>query len=576
MRYIYRQLNLVLIALTTSKIIAADTAEGGTHYGGVWWYVIAFSFGALVIWLARSFFKPIGTLAIDSSLAQLRSTYDAIDDGVLALDSESVAIAVNDEFRRILQCNVQDGQSVSELDAWLLYRVKRKEEFRRVWDEWANDLAAVGRLEVEFDSSDVTHIVVKVTPIRTHGGDLIGRLILLQDQTEKRQIRSELLHSNKLEAIGRMAGGIAHDFNNVLMAIAANLAVARMDEQATIATVKKELATAEEAAHRGAETVRQLLTFSSKKELDLEAHDINEVIRHLSALTRHTFDASLKFEYDLDKSNPRSLIERSAIEQVLLNLFVNAKDAMPNGGIITTSTRRIYNPATNEQFTLISVRDTGKGIPADVVDQIFEPFFTTKDADKGTGLGLSTSYRIIQQHGGSLTYCPCRGGGSEFQIMLPLFESMVARVPASTTLAQRGEGRILVVDDEDVVRTVAETVLRRYGYETASASDGREALKSIHRLMNSPDGKGLDLVLLDLTMPGMPGREVMQRIRQDYPSLPIILCSGYLISSSIGGGTEGPDAELQKPYSVKEMVSIVNQVLAESRAMKKAWRARMA
>lgn len=537
-------------------------------------FVFAIALGALIatglLWALGWITHPMNAGAVEDLLSCLTSSYEAIEDGVLAVDTNAKAIAVNDEFRRILQCDLRDGRTVSELDTYILNRVKRKDEFRSVWNDWAKDLSIVGRLEVEFDCPHVTHVVVKVSPIKNCAGELIGRLILLQDQSEKRQIRSELLHANKLEAVGRMAGGIAHDFNNVLMAIAANLSMARYDEQAKIGTVMKELSAAEEVAHRGAETVRQLLTFSSKRALDLEPHDINEVISHLSELTRHTFDASLKFEYNLDESAPKSLIEPSALEQVLLNLFVNAKDAMPQGGTITISTRKVHNPATDEQFTLISVRDTGIGVPPEYADRIFEPFFTTKDEDHGTGLGLSTSYRIVQQHGGSLTYSPCRNGGSEFQIFLPFYETAnPVAAPTATTQVHHGEGRILVVDDEQIVRSVTETILRRHGYDTVSASNGRDALKCIH----ASDGREIDLVLLDLTMPGMTGREVMQRIREDYPSLPIVLCSGYLISTSIGSQKDGPDAEIQKPYVVKELVSIVNQVLAERRAAKQNWRA---
>lgn len=511
--------------------------------------------------------------SFESVCAQFRTCLQTMDAGVLAIDKNATAIAVNDEFRRILQCNVLEGQSIDDLDAWISYRVKRKDVFQRIWHEWEDDFSAVGQIELEFDSSYITHALLRVFPITTKSGELVGRFIVLKDQTETSQLRSEILHASKLAAVGRMTGGIAHDFNNILMAIAANLAVLRLNEDATIASVSNELSAAEEAVRLGTATVRQLLKFSSKRELDVEPHNINNVITELSDLTKHTFDASFTFEFDLDSTTPRVLIQRSALEQVLLNLFVNARDAMPEGGVITTSTKRVHDPATNEQYALISVRDTGIGVPIELADRIFEPFFTTKEEDRGTGLGLSTSYRIIQQLGGSLTYLPCQHGGSEFQIVLPLYENAVISTTPHTTIAHRGEGRVLVVDDEDVVRSVAETVLRQHGYETLSASNGREALDCVHEHYDAVNGLGIDLVLLDLTMPGMAGREVMRHIRADYPELPIVLCSGYLVATSINGTIEGADAELQKPYSVKQLLSIVNHVLTTRRASKRKWRA---
>jgi CheY-like chemotaxis protein/anti-sigma regulatory factor (Ser/Thr protein kinase) len=356
-------------------------------------------------------------------------------------------------------------------------------------------------------------------------------------------------------------GGIAHDFNNVLMAISANLAVARGDETAKGSTVRRELIAAEEAAYRGADTVRQLLTFSTKAGLALEPHSVNTIIERLATLARHTFDASVKFDLDLDERDPIAMFEATALEQVLLNLYVNAKDAMPNGGCVTTATRVQTNEGTDEEVILIRVTDDGVGIPSEIADQIFDPFFTTKGHEFGTGLGLSTSYRIIEQHGGTLAYKRRHQGGSEFQIILPLYQGDSPK-PVPVPTIERGEGTVLVVDDDDVVRAVAESILRRHGYDTISAANGRECLDTLTQNYKRDGEPGVDLVLLDLTMPGMPGREVMQRIKENYPGTPVILCSGYLIAHNYESYAEqGPNAEIQKPYSVEELVATVNRVI---------------
>ena len=217
----------------------------------------------------------------------------------------------------------------------------------------------------------------------------------------------------------------------------------------------------------------------------------------------------------------------------------------------------VSNPATDEPVLMITVLDNGTGIPEEIRDRIFEPFFTTKSSDNGTGLGLSVSYRVILHHGGTLKYKPRRNGGSEFQIVLPLCSIEEPPVTETNDKLPRGSGTILVVDDEDVVRTVSQAMLERQGFRTIGAASGEAAINSV-----AYNSERIDAILLDLTMPGMSGREVMRIVRQKWPDIGIILCSGYVMEGLVGiRSNDGPDAEIRKPYSMKQLINTVDEVL---------------
>ena len=496
-----------------------------------------------------------------SMTAQLRSSYDAIDLGVLAIDRDQKALAVNNEFRRLTRSGHRAGDFMGHLRELLAKRVIQKEQLEDFWQTIESHPDASHSAEFDFEGSEPWRVVMRTAPIKVDDRQQpIGRLFVLRDETEKRRLQTELLHSNKLEAVGRMVGGVAHDFNNVLMAVAANLTIAQFDESVPVGSVRHELSVAEDAAYRGADIVRRLLNFSGKQELELQPQRINEVVNRLGDLVRHTFDASIRFDFRLDPSDPVVMVDSTAIEQVLLNLYVNARDAMPDGGCITTQTTVVENSATLEKVVMVSVEDNGLGVPAGVRDRIFDPFFTTKDSNHGSGLGLSVSYGVLQQHGGTLQYKNNPHGGSLFQLVLPLHCVADRTAPPVDSPLPRGRERILVVDDEDVVRAVASTMLRKQGFKPVGAPDGASALETLQREQGQ-----FDCVLLDLTMPGIPGREVLDTIKREWPRMPVILCSGYLGGELVAAGLHGPaDAEIPKPYSMKQLLTTLDEVLTAS------------
>lgn len=513
----------------------------------------------------------------DAIAAQLRSSYDSIDDGLLAVGPSNEILAVNSEACRIIGCALETGDSASRLGEVIATRLNEPRAFLDSWKTSYVDPGLECDLDLEFVSPEPSNVAVRTAPIMSlEKKTPIGRLWVFRDETEKRKLQAELLHSNKLDAIGRLVSGVAHDFNNMLAAVTANLSIAKLNDKATVGSVRQELDVAEDAAFRCADSVRQLLTFAGKPKLSLHPGNINSIILELRDLVQHTFDASLKFEFCLAPENPIVMVESTAIKQVLLNLYVNARDALPGGGKIVTSSSVVERGIDGRRSVSIRVRDSGCGIPEEIRDKIFEPFFTTKSSSQGSGLGLSVSYRVVEQHGGTLT-CKSHLGpdsvaqqesdawqavdawqGTEFEIMLPFAEVAATQEPPEEAAYRKGVGNILVVEDEAAVRTVAEKVLRLQGYETNSASNGAEALEYIEHNIATLDG-----VLLDLTMPGIPGREVLQTIKQKWPELPVILCSGYLIQgNTTDQGVCAPDAEIPKPYSMSQLVSTIESVLS--------------
>ena len=531
--------------------------------------VCLLAFLAFVIWV-RLLRKTVAekTKHVLNAAAQLRASYDAVGDGVLAIDTQQTTLAVNKEFLRLTESDLEVGQDATEIVGRILTDLRQVADLPETLkdlQDWQTCPQLHQSVEAELQVKEPQKVTVRISPIHSTESDgHIGFLIVLRDETEKRKLETELLHAGKLEAVGRMVSGVAHDFNNALCVVASSLSVSTMEEEVSVGEIKESLLMAEDATFKAADIVRRLLNFSTDKVLDLKPQKINAIIERLDEMAGRTIDKGIQFVLNLSPDNPTVMVDRTAIEQVLLNLYLNAKDAMPEGGTVEISTEVPSNAP--DKSMVISVRDSGSGIPADIADKIFDPFFTTKDIDHGTGLGLSVSHRTVQQHDGSLFYQPLPTGGSEFRIVLPICtDPGVLETDSPATPLEKGSGTILVVDDEDVLRVVTETMLRRYGYETVSASNGRAALSLL-----ASTASDIDAILLDLAMPGMSGREVLKHINQRYPLIPVVVCSGYLIADYLQPMTEPkPQSEIQKPFTLERLVTTMHNVIATSREKNK-------
>ena len=383
-----------------------------------------------------------------------------------------------------------------------------------------------------------------------------------RDITERRKLEEQFLQSQKVQAIGQLAGGVAHDFNNILTAIIGHteLMLQRLPATDPSHSNADEI---QRAAHRAAGLTRQLLAFSRKQVLQPKVIDLNTVIAEMNKMLQRLLGENIKLVTKADAQLGRVKADRSQMEQVLLNLAVNARDAMPKGGTLTIQTENVglgtNSDAGAGHYVLVSVRDTGVGMSREVQARIFEPFFTTKELGKGTGLGLATCHGIIKQSGGHIAVFSELGKGTIFKVLLPRVNDPLDPVsvkPQEPTRSSGGHERVLIVEDEPMLRDLAVTVLKTLGYEVLTAENGVHALEVVKGLKGSP----LDLLITDVVMPEMGGRELAERLKTLYPKTETLFCSGYTEDSVIAGA-EAAGRFLQKPYTMATLGQKVRQIL---------------
>ncbi|MHC1742774.1 MAG: ATP-binding protein [Syntrophobacteraceae bacterium] len=399
-------------------------------------------------------------------------------------------------------------------------------------------------------------------------GKPVGLRGILIDITDTKRLEAQLRQAHKMEAVGTLAGGIAHDFNNLLQAIQGFTELLLLES----GPGKKgyaELEEIERAARRGGELTRQLLTFSRKVESRLEPVDLNETVEHVRRLLERTIPKMIRIELRLNGNLRRVRADAAQIEQVLMNLAVNARDAMPEGGTLCIETANVMldeehrrsQPETSPgDYVLLLVSDTGHGMDMSTREHIFDPFFTTKEVGKGTGLGLAMVYGIVKSHGGYVT-CESRPAeGTAFRIYFPAIKPVTVISPAAVEepAQQPGTGTILLVDDDDAVRSLGERILVKYGYSVIGATDGESALRIYEERKDS-----IDLVVLDLIMPGIGGKQCLQGLMKMDASVKVLVTSGDSATAQMEGLSEiGATDVLRKPYDVQHFLKLVRQILA--------------
>jgi two-component system, cell cycle sensor histidine kinase and response regulator CckA len=424
--------------------------------------------------------------------------------------------------------------------------------------EWRGELSTV-----RADGRTVWESV-KVSCLRNPAGEITNLLCLREDITERKRLEQELRQAQKMESLGTLAGGIAHDFNNLLAIINGYAEFCEQSLQEP-AVLRKSLRQIHHAAQRAGSLVRQILTFSRKTEVRFSAVDANQLIRDLMRMFTETFPRNVAVALDLAEPAPALQADPSQIQQILLNLCVNARDAMPEGGTITIGTgladaaalARLGAPA-GRAFACLRVADTGIGMSAEVRARIFEPFFTTKHGNQGTGLGLAVVYGIVVAHQGLIDVESAPGAGSTFRVYLPLAENATAAATrAPFDRVPRGTESILIVDDEESLRTLLSSALAQKGYRTATAATGLEAIS----LLSDP-AREIDAMLLDLNMPGATGVEVLRAMRICRPALPVMVLSGHLTTDASADFAQfGPRVFIQKPYKLDDVARQLRTLL---------------
>jgi two-component system cell cycle sensor histidine kinase/response regulator CckA len=397
-------------------------------------------------------------------------------------------------------------------------------------------------------------------------GATIGYFCIARDITESKRLEEQLLQSQKMEAVGILAGGIAHDFNNLLHVMLGYTDIALSELQEGQAGYR-ELQQVTRAAVTAAELTEGLLTFSRRVESKLRPVNVNLQILQIAKMLQRTIPKMINIELNLADNLRTVTADPGQMQQVILNLAVNAKDAMPNGGDLIVATKNIYLDeeycrthlgTKSGDYVLLTVTDTGTGMDKKTLEHVFEPFFTTKDTGKGTGLGLSIVYGMVKNHDGNILCYSEPGEGTTFKIYLPAIVASGQRAePAMIKAIPVGSETILLVDDEDAVRRLGEQILSKFGYTVLTAGNGLEGLDVYRR-----ERDRIALVILDLIMPKMSGAECLKEILTIDPQAKVIVASGYAANGQIVQAIEdGAKASIQKPYGAQSLVELVRRIL---------------
>jgi len=495
----------------------------------------------------------------------LQGIFAASDEGVAVVDANGSIIASNAKLDEFLGRPLEEvgGRGVKQLMEAIANRFMEKDRMMQ-WIASAETNPQL-RDEVEAETSDTQQRVfsVRTAPMQTETGDVIGRLWMVRDCSEVRGLKKQLRESQKLGTIGQMAGGIAHDFNNMLTAIRGNLTLAELAPGASNPDVRDKLQHANQATQRATDLVKQLLGYSRRSTGSQlrKVTNLKKLLADVQGLLKHSLDPRITVRVRAGMDASFALADATQLEQVVLNLCLNARDALPNSdGIIEIGIENVMQrvPSSNDtaEFVVIAVRDNGCGIVEEMRHRIFEPFFTTKDPGRGTGLGLSMAQDIVREHGGWIEFDSVEGQGTEFRIHLPRApdpENIEEEPPAfdsRTAAPATGQrGTILVVDDEAPVRSVAVNMLSFLGYRVLEAGDGQQALDVIFR-----SGEKIDALLLDIYMPKLSGRDTFKQLRASGNDVPIVICSGFVIDPDeftiLGEGRCPPVDIMLKPYSL--------------------------
>jgi signal transduction histidine kinase len=406
------------------------------------------------------------------------------------------------------------------------------------------------------------------------GQGALGKDMTIDVMQNMAELEAQLRQSQKMEAVGRLAGGVAHDFNN-LLSIIQNYARFIAEDLEEDDPKRYDVTEIMNATERAGRLVRQLLTFSRKDVTRPENVDLNELVASLDHLLQRTLGEDIHLETTLAEGLSPIRIDPTQVDQVLMNLVVNARDAMPRGGGIQITTHNVLVDDVMAAsapglvpgaYVCLSVRDEGEGMTPEVAEQIFEPFFTTKPRDSGTGLGLSTVYGIVKQAGGYIYVDTARGAGTTFRAYLPVIGAeTIVETPEppviETTTREVDSATVLVVEDETAVRRLVERILWGNGYTILSASSGQEALEFVTKY-----GFDIDLLITDVVMPGISGIELATRLTELRQNVGVLYMSGY--SEDIVGrhGMDGTEPLLQKPFTAEELKDAVRKMLVTDKA----------
>jgi len=503
------------------------------------------------------------------SVNVLQSTFRSMAEAVLVIDKDSTVLLSNPAAERMLLhrtgmslnnlrslSDVFHGDGVTPLKANDLpsVRVLRGDEFE--------DLEMIVR---PLSGNNVRHLMISGRPMRDGQGNISGAVLVYHDATSSRETERQLYQSQKLDSIGKLTGGVAHDFNNMLTVISGNTEtlVASLKGQPELQRTARLI---DDAAERCAELIQHLLAFARKQPLQPRDVEINAAIADIAKLLRPTLGEQIQIETVLEQGPMTSHIDPSRLTNAVLNMAINARDAMPNGGKLLLETHRVVldeayaqaNPdVTPGPYVMLAVSDTGSGMPQGVQDLAFEPFFTTKEVGKGSGLGLSMVYGFVKQSGGHIKIYSEEGHGTTIKLYLPPGEGTAETAASLAPQAEGGAETIFVVEDDNLVRTFVTAQLQSLGYKTVAAGDSKAALQMIEA------GQAFDLLFTDVVIPGgMSGRDLADEIAKRRPGVRVLYTSGYTDNAIVHHGKLDDGVMLlTKPYRRNQLAEMIRKAL---------------
>ncbi|MCX5771945.1 MAG: ATP-binding protein [Candidatus Hydrogenedentes bacterium] len=483
---------------------------------------------------------------------------DSFPDGLLMLDRRGRIVDMNATAGQMLNLDVHNAMG---------------EPVHKVLAQWPAlldlcNLEAEGKVEMEDHRRNLgtLYLEARLTFVRPHADEVSARLIVLTDVTARKRVEEQLREAMKMEAVGQLAGGVAHDFNNLLQVINGNVELA-LNEIAAQHPAYPLLQEVAKGGNRGASLVRQLLAFGRRQIIRPEHLNLNEVVVSFLSILNRLIGEHIRVDFVPAASLGTIFADRGQIEQVLMNLSINARDAMPEGGTLRFETARVVLDAGHSagrprgipgEYVMLSVADNGTGMDPFVLEHAWEPFFTTKQPGKGTGLGLSTVYGIVQQHGGFAEVQSRPGEGSTFRIYFPEQDTPPLPIEAKEQATpETGRETILVAEDEDTVRRLATRILERAGYNVIAACDGRQAID----MAAEHEGR-IHLALLDVVMPVLGGRAAYEQLKQLYPRMKFLFFSGYNVDTVNATFVLDQGLDLvQKPFERIRLLQKIRELL---------------
>jgi len=491
-----------------------------------------------------------------SSQKHFETILGAMSEGIVELTQEAKIVYVNPVAVSLLG---EAEETLLASDFTELFDEKDHRKIQRLFD--ASEQMSQTVSEGSSFSLNGKLFSIKILPVKENGNE--ANIVILNDVSRQKTIETQLRHAQKMEAIGTLAGGIAHDFNNLLMGVQGHASLMLLDVDVKN-LYAKHLREIEDLVQRGSDLTKQLLAFARDGKIDAKPTNLNEVVKkctHMFGRTRKEITIRESYAKDLWSA----VVDRGQIEQVLLNLFVNAWQAMPGGGEISLQTENAVlseghvKPFKVEagSYVKICIGDTGTGMDERTKERLFEPFFTTKEIGRGTGLGLASVYGIIKNHGGFINVHSERGKGSTFTVYVPSSDEDAIKEKRDSTEIIKGSETILLVDDEKVILDVSLEILERIGYKVIVAGSGTEALE-----IYEANKDEIDMVIMDMIMPGMGGSETYKKIKKINPRVKVLLSSGY----SIDGQAEqilnlGCNGFIQKPFRMEALSRTIRDIL---------------